>query len=86
LKSERDAYQDDMGAEYGSAKRARLDQLSSRTRTYSLLGDSLGAAAVVVGVITLMSGGRGSSERPAPPRAPAELSVGMGSMVLRVAF
>jgi tetratricopeptide (TPR) repeat protein len=37
LKSERDAYQDDMSAQYASDKRSRLDQLSSRTRTYSLL-------------------------------------------------
>jgi len=93
LKSERDAYQDDTSAQYAADKRDRLDLLSRRTRTYSLLGDSLGAAAVVVGVITLMSGGKKSSERAAtaaqaPPRswAPAELRVGVGSMAFRVAF
>jgi tetratricopeptide (TPR) repeat protein len=93
LKSERDAYQDDMSAQYASDKRSRLDQLSSRTRTYSLLGDSLGAAAVVVGAITLMSGGKRGSERAAaatkasPGSSPAsELRLGVGSMAFRVAF
>jgi tetratricopeptide (TPR) repeat protein len=92
LKSARDAYQNDMSAQYASDKRSRLDQLSSRTRTYSLLGDSLGAAAVVVGVITLMSSGKRGSERAAAAPAtressPApELRVGVGSMAFRVAF
>ncbi len=82
LKSERDAYQDDVSAQYASDKRSRLDQLSSRTRAYSLVGDSLGAAAVAVGVITLMSSGKRGSER----AAPSQLSVGVGSMSFRVAF
>jgi tetratricopeptide (TPR) repeat protein len=93
LKSERDAYQDDMSAQYASDKRSRLDQLSSRTRTYSLLGDSLGAAAVVVGAVTLLSSGKRGSERPgaaanvSPGSSPAsELRVGVGSMAFRVVF
>jgi tetratricopeptide (TPR) repeat protein len=86
LKSERDAYQDDMSAQYASDKRSRLDRLSSRTRTYSLVGDSLGAAAVVVGVITLMSGGKRGSDRTATSSSPAQLSVGVGSMAFHVAF
>jgi hypothetical protein len=45
LKSERDAYQDDMSAAYAADKRNRLDVLSIRTRRYSLAADVLGAAA-----------------------------------------
>jgi tetratricopeptide (TPR) repeat protein len=84
LKSERDAYQDDMSAGYAADKRSRLDVLSIRTRRYAFAADSLGAAAVVVGAIMVMTSGRGSGEPPASP--PAQVGLGLGSMTVSVPF
>ena len=82
LRSERNAFKDDgSNAMYAADKRARLDQMADRTRTYSLLGDSLGVAAVVVGAVTLLSGFGSSSESSSP-----QLSLGNRWMNLRMTF
>lgn len=86
LKSERDAYQDDMSAGYAADKRSRLDRLSNRTRTYSLAADVLGAAAVAVGAILLSTSARGSREAAASPPPQVGVGVGLGSMTLNVPF
>jgi hypothetical protein len=67
--------------QYEADKMKELDHLSSRTRTYSILADSLGVAAVVVGVVTLVSGFGSSQESSAP-----HVSIGYRSLNLQVTF
>jgi hypothetical protein len=67
--------------QYEADKVNELDHLSSRTRTYSILADSLGVAAVVVGVVTLVSGFGSSQESSAP-----HVSIGYRSLNLQVTF
>jgi hypothetical protein len=83
LKKARDAANDDGTAtqDYVAAKTSELSRLSDRTRNYSILADSLGAAAVVVGVVTLVSGFGSSRENGAP-----QVSVGYRTMNLQVTF
>jgi hypothetical protein len=80
LKTERERFGDDgSNPSYAADKAARLDQLASRTRNYSILADSLGAAAVVLGAVTLLTGWGSSHESSAP-------QVGLGPTGLRVTF
>jgi hypothetical protein len=81
LKKARDAANDDRTQEYVVTKTSELDRLANRTRNYSILADSLGAAAIVVGVVTLVSGFGPSSESAAP-----QVSIGYRSMNLQVTF
>jgi len=82
LKSERNAVHDDgSNPSYVMEKRQRLDEMADRTRTYSLLADSLGVAALVVGTVTLLSSLGSSPESTGP-----QLSLGNRSMNLRVTF
>jgi len=83
LKTERESIQDSGASspQYAADKMSRLDGLSNRTRTYSMLADSLGVAAVAVGVVTLVSG-FGSS----PETATTQVSVGYRSLNLQVTF
>jgi PEGA domain len=90
LKAERDVDQDNgTNANYAKDKLARLDQLANRTRTYSILADSLGAAAVIVGAVTLISSMSsrgeiaGSGDGPGPA---TKVSLGYRSMNLTVTF
>ena len=80
LKSERNAYDANATAVDAANKRSRLNRLSNLTRTYSILADSLGAAAVVVGAITLLSGFGSNSERS------VQVGIGPREMNLRVLF
>jgi hypothetical protein len=82
LRSERNAVTDNGGdPTYAAEKRSRLNQLADRTRTFSVLADSLGAAAVILGAVTLLSGFGSSSEG-----STAQVSLGSRSMNLRVTF
>jgi tetratricopeptide (TPR) repeat protein len=82
LKTERNAYKDNPSVQYGDSKRAQLDHLASRTRTYSIVADSFAVAAVVLGAVTLVSGlGSSSGESSA-----TQVSVGLNSMTLSVTF
>ena len=81
LKSERNAYNDGATPQQLDDKRSQLNHLSNLTRTYSILADSLGAAAVVVGAITLLSGFGPSSER-----SSVQVGVAPGAMNIRVIF
>ncbi|HET6147156.1 MAG TPA: PEGA domain-containing protein [Polyangia bacterium] len=80
LDTERNRYADDgMNPGYAAAKAARLDRLATRTRNFSILADSLGAAAVIVGAVTLFTGMLSGEESGAR-------QVGLGSSGLRVTF
>jgi tetratricopeptide (TPR) repeat protein len=81
LKSERNAYDPNASAADAANKRSRLNHLSSLTRTYSIVADSLGAAAVVVGAITLLSGFGSNSER-----SSVQVGVGPREVNLRLVF
>jgi tetratricopeptide (TPR) repeat protein len=81
LKSERNVYNANATLPDLDAKRSRLNHLSDLTRTYSILADSLGAAAVVLGAITLLSGFGSTNER-----SSVAVGVGPGAMDVRVTF
>ncbi len=82
LKTARNSFGDNGSAsdQYATRKAKELNDLSSRTRTYAIVADSLGAAAVVVGAITLFSGFGTNGE------GTARVSVGYRTMNLQVAF
>jgi len=80
LETERNRYLDDgMNPGYAADKAARLDRLATRTRNFSILADSLGAAAVIVGAVTLFTGLVSGEESGAR-------QVGLGPSGLRVTF
>ena len=84
LKSQRNLYVGDATPQSELDRQNHLEHLSSLTRTYSIVADSMGVAAVVVGAITLLSGlGSHGGEAAA---AAAQISVGPRAMNLRLTF
>jgi hypothetical protein len=82
LKSARNGFNDDgTNSTYAADKAAELDRLATRTRNFSITADVLGAAAVIVGAVTLFTGltsGEDASAR--------QVGVGWGPTGLRVKF